>query len=134
MIMDIIPPEITATLQAIRAAFPKQRLVLVFQPHRYSRTRDLFDDFVHVLGQVDVLMLMTIYAAGEAAISGIDRSSLSAAIADRHPNMPQHVPTDASLLSILQAEVREGDVVLMQGAGSIGDRVQDLLKALEPCV
>jgi UDP-N-acetylmuramate--alanine ligase len=119
------PVEIRATLQAARASFPGRRLVLAFQPHRYTRTRDLFDEFVQVLASVDVLFLTDVYAAGEARIPGADSVTLIEAIrqyAHDHGLFHQieRVATIEVLPEYLERGLQSGDVLLSMGAGSIG--------------
>jgi len=120
------PTEVAATLQAVRSSWPDRRLVVVFQPHRYSRTHDLFEDFTSVLADVDVLLISEVYAAGEQAITGADARSLCAAIRQRGKVSPIFVEdiddVDNELLSVLQ----DGDVLLTLGAGSIGRVASEL--------
>jgi UDP-N-acetylmuramate--alanine ligase len=114
------PREIAATLEALRQAWPDRRKVVVFQPHRYSRTRDLFEDFVHILSTVDVLILMEVYAAGESPISGADGRALSRAIRIRGQVDPVFVENWEELATILAGIVKENDVLLTLGAGNVG--------------
>jgi UDP-N-acetylmuramate--alanine ligase len=114
------PAEIAATIAAVRGAFPGSRLVLAFQPHRYTRTRDCFDDFVSVLSSADKLLLTNVYAAGEPPIAGIDGHTLANAIGEEAKAMPVFVDDIAELPQAIRATVRDGDVVLTMGAGSIG--------------
>jgi UDP-N-acetylmuramate--alanine ligase len=114
------PVEMAATLAAARGAFPGRRLVLAFQPHRYTRTRDLFEDFVKVLSTVDALLLTEIYPAGEAPIVAADGRALARAIRVAGKVEPIFVETVAELPQEIMNTVREGDVVLTMGAGSIG--------------
>jgi UDP-N-acetylmuramate--alanine ligase len=114
------PVEMAATLEAVRGAFPNNRLVLAFQPHRYTRTRDLFEDFVKVLSTVDVLLLAEVYAAGEAPIVAADGRSLARAVRVGGKVEPVFVEHIADLPSSILSIVRDGDVVLTMGAGSIG--------------
>ncbi len=114
------PREVAATLDAARQAYAGRRLVVVFQPHRYSRTRDLFEDFVGVLSKVDLLVLLDIYAAGEQPIAGVNGRSLSWAIRMRGLVNPIFVPNAAELGDILSKVICPGDVVLTLGAGNIG--------------
>lgn len=114
------PREIEVTLQAARHSWPERRLVMVYQPHRYTRTRDLFNDFCNVLSKPDVLGLLDVYAAGETFIPGADGASLVKAIAARGEIKPIFVEKHAELAEILQNTLRDGDVLLMQGAGNIG--------------
>ncbi len=114
------PTELAAVIAAARGAYPAQRIVLAFQPHRYSRTRDCFDDFVAVLGQADALLLTEVYAAGEAEIPGADGRSLSQAVQSASKREVHFVASVGDLPSAILSAVREGDVVLCMGAGSIG--------------
>jgi UDP-N-acetylmuramate--alanine ligase len=114
------PVEMAATLAAARGAFPGRRLVLAFQPHRYTRTRDLFEDFVHVLSQVDGLLLAEVYAAGETPIFAADGRSLARAVRVAGKVEPVFVAEVAELPQAIADFVRDGDVVLTMGAGSIG--------------
>ncbi len=114
------PVEIAATLAAARGAFPQQRLVLVFQPHRYTRTRDCFDDFVNVIGQADVVLLTEVYAAGEAPIVAADGRALARALRVAGQVEPVFVADMGDLPQTLLETARAGDVVLCMGAGSIG--------------
>jgi UDP-N-acetylmuramate--alanine ligase len=114
------PAEMAATLAAARGAYPGRRLVLAFQPHRYTRTRDLFEDFVHVLSQADALLLTEVYAAGEAPIVAADGRSLARAVRVAGRVEPVFVAEVADLPQAVLDLVREGDVVLTMGAGSIG--------------
>lgn len=114
------PREIAATLEALRQAWPDRRAVVIFQPHRYSRTRDLFEDFVQVLSGVDRLVLLDIYAAGETPIEGADGRALTRAIRSRSLVEPVFVEDEEDLLQVLPAIVRADDVVLTLGAGNIG--------------
>lgn len=114
------PREIAATLEALRQAWPDRRSVLIFQPHRYTRTRDLFEDFVHVLSTVDVLILMEVYAAGETVIPGADGRALSRAIRVRGQVDPVFVDVIEELPSILAGIVKANDVIVTMGAGNVG--------------
>jgi len=114
------PREVAATLDSARQAFPGRRLVVVFQPHRYTRTRDLFEDFVGVLSKIDVLVLLEVYPAGEAPVAGADGRSLSRAIRLRGLVDPIFVPKADELGEVLPKILAAGDVVLTLGAGSIG--------------
>lgn len=107
-------------MQAARASWPERRLVLVFQPHRYSRTQEQFDDFVKVLSKPDVLVLCEVYAAGEAPLAGADGRSLIRAIRARGQIDPVFVDPLAELPEVLTGLLRDGDVVLTAGAGDIG--------------
>lgn len=114
------PREIAATLQAARESWPDRRIVMVYQPHRYTRTRDLFKDFGAVLSQPDHLILLEVYAAGEAPIEGADGLSLANEIKSKGRINPLFLPSHDTLPVVLAAELRPGDVLLMQGAGNIG--------------
>lgn len=114
------PVEMRATLAAARGAFPGQRIVLAFQPHRYTRTRDCFEDFVQVLGQADVVLLTEVYSAGEEPIVAADGRSLARAVRVAGKVEPQFVGEIAALPQAVLDTVRDGDVVMCMGAGSIG--------------
>lgn len=114
------PREVQAVLSALRGAWPERRLVLAFQPHRYSRTRDLFDDFALVLSEVDALLLLDVYPAGEKPIAGADGRSLSRAIRTRGKVEPVFVEFTADLPALLPDLLRDGDLLLLMGAGDIG--------------
>jgi UDP-N-acetylmuramate--alanine ligase len=114
------PTEVAATVAAARAGWPDRRLVLVFQPHRYTRTRDLLDDFATVLGEVDVLVLLEVYAAGEAPIAGADGRAIARAVRGRGGVEPVFVKSLDKLVPVLEGLLAEGDLVLTMGAGDIG--------------
>ncbi|MDO9146432.1 MAG: UDP-N-acetylmuramate--L-alanine ligase [Hydrogenophaga sp.] len=114
------PVEMAATLSAARGAFPGRRLVLAFQPHRYSRTRDCFEDFVKVIGQADVVLLAEVYAAGEAPIVAADGRSLARALRVAGKLEPVFVDDISDMPQAILDNARDGDVVLCMGAGSIG--------------
>jgi UDP-N-acetylmuramate--alanine ligase len=114
------PVEMAATLSAARGAFPGRRLVLAFQPHRYSRTRDCFEDFVKVIGLADAVLLSEVYAAGEAPIVAADGRALSRALRVAGKLEPVFVDDIAAMPSVIWDNARSGDVVLCMGAGSIG--------------
>jgi UDP-N-acetylmuramate--alanine ligase len=114
------PVEMAATLAAVRGAFPEKRLVLAFQPHRYSRTRDLFEDFVKVLGRVDALLLAEVYAAGEAPIVAADGRALARAVRVGGKVEPLFVEQITDMQQAITDMARDGDVVITMGAGSIG--------------
>ncbi|QYZ65464.1 MAG: UDP-N-acetylmuramate--alanine ligase [Gammaproteobacteria bacterium (ex Lamellibrachia satsuma)] len=124
------PSEIAATLAAVRAGWPERRLVLSFQPHRYTRTQEQFEDFVQVLSQTDVLLLTEVYAAGEVPIQGADGRALSRAVRARGQVDPVFVEPLAELPEVLAGLLQEGDIVLTLGAGSIGAIAADLPKRL----
>lgn len=114
------PREIAATLAAARQGWPGRRILLVFQPHRYSRTKDQFEDFVLVLSQVDVLVLAEVYAAGEAPFAGYDGRALTRAIRARGHLEPVFLDPLAELPELLGRLAQDGDLVLLLGAGDIG--------------
>ncbi len=114
------PVEMQATLNAARGAFPGRRLVLAFQPHRYTRTRDLFEDFVRVLSQADAVLLTEVYAASEQPIVAADGRALARALRVTGRVEPVFVEDVNALPSALADFIRDGDVVLTMGAGSIG--------------
>jgi UDP-N-acetylmuramate--alanine ligase len=125
------PTEIAASLQAVRAAWPGRRLVVVFQPHRYTRTRDLLDDFADVLSTSDVLFVGEVYAAGEAAIASADGRAICRAIRSRGRVEPVFVPDLADLPELIAGVLRDDDVVLTLGAGDIGARAARLPGAMQ---
>jgi UDP-N-acetylmuramate--alanine ligase len=114
------PREIAAVLEAIRGGWPKRRMVLVFQPHRYTRTRDLFEDFAQVLSEADVLVLTDVYPAGETPIASADGRTLSRAIRMRGKVDPVFVQRISEIAQILPAILQDGDLLLLMGAGDIG--------------
>ena len=120
------PKELAAVFEAARGGWPDKRLVVAFQPHRYSRTRDLFDDFAAVLSSVDVLVLTEVYAAGEAPIAGADARSLARAIRARGRIDPVVVAGAGDLASVLSDVLVDGDLLLMMGAGDIGHAAQQI--------
>jgi len=113
------PTEVKATIDAVRAGWPGKRLVMVFQPHRYTRTRDLFDDFVEVLSQVDVLIVLDVYAAGEKEIEGASSTDLCSSISQKSAVNPIHAQTLEIVPSLIADFVKADDLVLTQGAGSV---------------
>ncbi|HEX4883026.1 MAG TPA: UDP-N-acetylmuramate--L-alanine ligase [Casimicrobiaceae bacterium] len=114
------PAEMAATLAAARGSFPGRRVVLAFQPHRYTRTRDLFEDFVRVLSTVDALVLCDVYPAGEAPIVAADGRALARAVRVAGKVEPVFVEGAADLADAIRGLARDGDVVLTMGAGSVG--------------
>ncbi|MGE5242048.1 MAG: UDP-N-acetylmuramate--L-alanine ligase [Bacteroidota bacterium] len=124
------PREIAATVEAARASWPQRRLVVVFQPHRYTRTRDLLDDFSTVLSGIDALLVTEVYAAGEAPISGADGRALCRAIRARGKTDPVFIEDVATLPQALADVLRGNDVLLTMGAGSIGAVAASLSQAL----
>nr|WP_255555798.1 UDP-N-acetylmuramate--L-alanine ligase [Sodalis sp. CWE] len=122
------PTEIKATIQTIRIGWPGKRLVMIFQPHRYTRTRDLYEDFSIVLSRVDVLLILDIYPAGELPISGIDGFSLCRTIRNLGIINPIFVSHINKLSMILELVMKNNDLVLIQGAGTIGNIVRKLIE------
>jgi UDP-N-acetylmuramate--alanine ligase len=122
------PAEMAATLAAARGAFPGRRIVLAFQPHRYTRTRDCFEDFVKVLSTADALVLAEVYAAGETPIVAADGRALARAVRVAGKVEPIFAETVAELPDAIRAVVRDGDVVLTMGAGSIGGVPGELVR------
>ena len=120
------PTEVQATINAARAGWPDKRIVMAYQPHRYTRTRDLYDDFAHVLSQVDQLLLLDVFPAGEDHITGADSRSLCRTIRQRTPKEPIFVPKAKDLPSILADVITDNDIVITQGAGNIGAVVKTL--------
>ena len=114
------PNEIKATVQGIRDAWPERRLAVVFQPHRYTRTRDLFEDFSQVLSEVDQLVLLEVYPAGEKHIKDADGRALSRSIRGRGKIDPVFVEDIESLVEVVETILQDGDIFLTLGAGSIG--------------
>ena len=120
------PSEVEATITAVREGWADKRLVFIFQPHRYSRTQEQFDNFVKVLSQVDVLIVSEVYSAGEALIQGADGRSLVQAIRARGQVEPIFIEDFIELPSLLKSLVKDGDIVLTSGAGDIGSVAADL--------
>ncbi len=120
------PTEVQATLDALRQAWPGRRIVMVYQPHRYTRTRDLYEDFVAVLSGCDVLVLLKEYAAGEEGIPGADSRSLTRSIRQRGRVEPVYAASIDEVPALLAGLARDGDVIVTQGAGDIARLAQDL--------
>ena len=114
------PTEIEATFAAIRAGWSARRLVVVYQPHRYTRMRDLFEDFSRVLSQADCLLILDVYAAGEAPIAGADSRSLCRAIRLRGQTEPIFIEDKDNVLEVMASVIKENDLLLTLGAGDIG--------------
>jgi len=118
------PREVAAVIKTVRSGWPDKRLVMIYQPHRYTRTRDLYEDFVAVLAQVDVLILLDVYSAGEEFIAGADSRSLCRSIRQRMSPQQSFEPIYAESMSavpdIVAKHVRGGDMVMTQGAGNVG--------------
>ena len=120
------PTEVAATIEAARNNWPDQRLVMIYQPHRYTRTRDLYEDFVEVLSQVDCLLLLDVYAASEQPIDGADSRSLARSIRARGQLEPVYVSEHSELPAILANQLQDGDIVMTQGAGNVGQLARKL--------
>lgn len=114
------PSEVRATINSARTGWPDRRLVMIFQPHRYTRTRDLYDDFAEVLSKVDALILLDVYSAGEEPIPGADSRALCRSIRQRGQLDPVFVATPADVPAVLAELLAEGDLLLTQGAGNVG--------------
>lgn len=114
------PREVEATIMAVRAGWAGRRLVMVYQPHRYSRTKDLYEDFVQILSETDVLILLEVYSAGEEPIAGADSRSLCRSIRLRGKVDPIYVQDIDDVSPVLSDLLQDGDIVLTQGAGSVG--------------
>ncbi|MCQ4270800.1 UDP-N-acetylmuramate--L-alanine ligase [Pseudomonas kuykendallii] len=123
------PREVAAVIAAVRDGWPERRLVMVYQPHRYTRTRDLYDDFVQVLGDANVLLLMEIYPAGEEPIPGADARNLCHSIRQRGRLDPIYIERGVELAPLVKPLLRAGDILLCQGAGDIGGLAPQLLKS-----
>lgn len=120
------PTEVEVTIAAARKNWPDRRLVMAYQPHRYTRTRDLYEDFVRVLSQVDVLLLLDVYSAGEELIDGADSKALCRSIRQRGQIEPIYVGQPEELQAVIADVMKDGDVLLTQGAGNIGRIAKDL--------
>ena len=114
------PSEVKATIRAVRAGWPDRRLVMIFQPHRYTRTRDCYEEFIDVLGLVDELILLDVYPAGEDPIVGADGRSLCRSIRLRGKVEPYFVPSAEQGPAVVADVIRDGDILLTQGAGNVG--------------
>jgi UDP-N-acetylmuramate--alanine ligase len=124
------PTEIAATLSAAKTGWPDRRVVLVFQPHRYTRTRDLMDDFATVLSEADVAIVLDVYAAGEDPIAGADGRAIARAVRSRGAVEPVFVETLDELQPVLESVIADGDLVLTMGAGDIGTYAASLAERL----
>ena len=120
------PTEVAANIKAIREGWPEKRLVMIYQPHRYSRTHDLYDAFVDVLSEVDLLLLLEVYSAGEDPIHGADSRSLCRSIRQRGQLDPVFVKDQADIKRVLNALLNDDDILLPQGAGSSGLLAREL--------
>ena len=125
------PKEIAATIDGIRNGWPTRRIVAVFQPHRYTRTRDLFDEFVAVLNEVDVLLLLNVYPAGEKLINNADSRALAHALRLRGKLDAVLLENEQELSSTLAKIVAPNDIVITLGAGSIGRLASSLYEQMQ---
>lgn len=123
------PREVEMVIDAVRAGWPDRRLVMVYQPHRYSRTRDLYEDFVRVLAGVDTLLLLDVYSAGEAPLAGADGRTLAGSIRQRGGVDPIFVQDKSELPGLLARVLRPDDILITQGAGDVGGIAQRLSDA-----
>jgi len=117
------PTEIKATVDAVRGGWPDKRLVMIFQPHRYTRTRDLYEDFVKVLAEVDLLIVLAVYAAGEEPIAGAGSKNLCGSIRQRSSVDPIYIETIEEVPAMLNDLLQDNDLVITQGAGSVNKLV-----------
>ncbi|MDE2270399.1 MAG: UDP-N-acetylmuramate--L-alanine ligase, partial [Xanthomonadaceae bacterium] len=122
------PREIEAVMEAAREGWPERRLVIAFQPHRYTRTRDLMDDFANVLCEADVLVLTDVYPAGESPIAGADGRALARAVRARGKVDPVFIEHPRELGEALPALLNDGDLLLLLGAGDIGASASELAR------
>lgn len=120
------PTEVCAAIMTVRSGWPDKRLIMVFQPHRFTRTRELFNDFVEALSYVDVLLVLDIYSAGEKPIVGINSQSLCSAISKFGKIKPLFIPNNQTLFQALIYFMQDNDLILIQGAGTIGRIVRSL--------
>jgi len=123
------PREVAAVIKAVRGGWPGRRLVMVYQPHRFSRTRDLYEDFVQVLAETNVLLLMAVYPAGEEPIPGADSKHLCHSIRQRGQLDPIYIERGVELAPLIKPLLRAGDILLCQGAGDIGGLAPQLLQS-----
>ena len=125
------PVEMKATIDDAKGAYPGRRLVLAFQPHRYSRTRDCFEDFIKVMASVDVVLLSEVYAAGEIKIVGADSRSLCRALRLNSNIEPIFVDDIQNMATEIINSAKDGDVVLCMGAGSISTTPKSIVNAMQ---
>lgn len=128
------PSEVKAVIDAIRGSWPGQRLVMIYQPHRYSRTKSLFDDFAITLSEVDKLLMLDVYSAGEEIIPGVNSKALCGNIRQRGTVDPVYIDDPSQLMATLQSLVQDGDIVLTQGAGNIGKIAKELALEFVECL
>jgi len=120
------PREVEVVIQAIRRTWPDRRILMVYQPHRFTRTRDLYEDFVKILSRVDILLLMEVYSAGEKPIAGADSRSLCRSMRHLGQIEPFYIENTQELYRVLSQTLQENDILLMQGAGDIGVLAKNL--------
>ncbi|AMA65103.1 UDP-N-acetylmuramate--L-alanine ligase [Candidatus Arsenophonus lipoptenae] len=129
------PTEVNATIEAAKDGWPDKRIIMVFQPHRYTRTRDLYHDFVNILEQVDILLMLNVYSAGEEPILGADSRSLCRTISNRGKLDPIFIADHESISYVLAQIIEDNDLIFMQGAGNIGKIARNLADtALRPII
>lgn len=128
------PSEVKAVIDAIRGSWPGQRLVMIYQPHRYSRTKALFEDFAATLSEVNVLLMLDVYSAGEESIPGVDSRTLCGNIRQRGFVDPIFIEEPQQLMATLSGIVQDGDIVLTQGAGNIGKIAKQLAQEFAECL
>jgi UDP-N-acetylmuramate--alanine ligase len=128
------PREVQAVIDAVHGSWPGRRLVMIYQPHRYTRTNALFEDFAATLSSVDVLLMLEVYSAGEAQIPGVDSRALCGSIRKRGAVDPIFIEDSAQLMETLQGIIQDGDIVLTQGAGTIGKIAKQLALDFEECL
>lgn len=114
------PREVEVTIEALRKGWPERRLVMLFQPHRFTRTKDLYEDFVRILSRVDVLVMLDVFSAGEEPIPGADARALCRSIRQRGQVDPIHVENSEHLVEIFDRILQDGDILVTQGAGNVG--------------
>ena len=122
------PREVAATIRAVREGWPGRRLVMMFQPHRYTRTRDLYEDFVETLSEVDALLMLEVYAAGEEHIPGADSKALCRSLRQRGQVEPVYVDDPAKLPALLDKILQDGDLFITQGAGNVSAIASKLMQ------
>lgn len=127
------PREVQAVIDAARGSWPGRRLVMIYQPHRYTRTKALFEDFALTLSQIDILIMLNIYSAGEPQIPGVDSRSLCGSIRQRGLVDPIFVEDSEQLAAVLQSVIQDGDIVITQGAGTIGKIAKQLAQQFSEC-
>ncbi len=128
------PREVKAVIDAVRGSWQDRRIVMVYQPHRFTRTKALFEDFTVTLSEVDVLIMLDIYSAGEASIPGVDSRALCGSIRQRGMVDPIFIEDTTQLFAILQSVLQDNDIVLMQGAGNVGKIGRQLAQEFAECV